>query len=90
MTLLGQDKGEALPLKQILIEIEKQHNVTFNYIEEEIVIYKIISPNPKNTIEQKIDYIQTQTKLRFKFVNDELITISNNQKLDKPVWLFGW
>ncbi|HRE79193.1 MAG TPA: TonB-dependent receptor plug domain-containing protein [Flavobacterium sp.] len=85
LTLLGQDQGEALPLKQILIEIEKQHNVTFNYIEEEIVIYKIISPNPKNTIEQKIDYIQTQTKLRFKFVNDELITISNNQKLDKPL-----
>jgi hypothetical protein len=85
LTLFGQDQGVALPLKEILVAIEKQHKVTFNYIEEEILVFKIPAPNPKNTLEQKIDYIQTQTKLRFKFVNDQSITISNNQKLDKPL-----
>ncbi|MEZ4838837.1 TonB-dependent receptor plug domain-containing protein [Flavobacterium sp.] len=85
LNLFGQDPSEALPLKEILTDIAKQHNVTFNYIEEELLVFKILAPDSKNTLEQKIDYIQTQTKLRFKFVNDELITISNNQKLDKPL-----
>lgn len=84
LPLWSQNQGQALPLKEILTAIEQQHNVTFNFIEQEIIVFKILAPSPKNTLEQKIDYIQTQTKLQFKFVNDQSITISNNQKLDKP------
>lgn len=83
--LFGQELGPTMPLKEILREIEKKHQVTFNFIEEEIVVYTLPSPALKKTLEEKIDYIQSKTTLRFKFVSDRLITISNNKKLDKPL-----
>lgn len=83
--LSGQELGPTMPLKEILREIEKKHQVTFNYIEDEIVVYTLPSPALKKTLEEKIDYIQSKTTLRFKFVSDRLITISNNKKLDKPL-----
>lgn len=83
--LSGQELGPTVPLKEILREIEKKHQVTFNYIEDEIVVYTLPSPAFKKTLEEKIDYIQSKTTLRFKFVSDRLITISNNKKLDKPL-----
>ncbi|MBC8883070.1 hypothetical protein H9X57_05730 [Flavobacterium piscinae] len=53
LPLWSQDQGQALPLKEILIAIEQQHNVTFNYIEQEIIVFNIPAPNPSTTIEQK-------------------------------------
>ncbi len=85
MTVSAQDQIVSLPLKEILQQIEIQHSVKFNYIEDEIVVHKIIPPPLNTTIEVKIDDIQSKTKLHFKFVTESIITISNNHKLDKPL-----
>jgi len=85
LTAYAQDQTVSLPLKEVLNQIEIQHAVKFNYIDEEIVVHKIIPPLSRTTLEVKIDYIQTKTKLQFKFVTETLITISNNHKLDKPL-----
>lgn len=85
LTLFGQDNGEAIPLKAVLIGIEKQHQVTFNFIDEEIAVYKIIPPTNELSLDEKIAYLKTQTKLQFKFVSANIIVISNNKKLDKPL-----
>ncbi len=74
-----------MPLKEILQEMEQQHQLKFNFIEEEITIYTVKWPIAKKTLEEKLDYLQSQTNLRFKFISDQLIAISNNKKLDKPL-----
>lgn len=85
LSSFAQDQSITLPLKEVLNQIEIQHSVKFNYIEEEIVVHQIVPPAANTTIEVKIDYIQSKTKLHFKFVTESLITISNNRKLDKPL-----
>lgn len=85
LTVFSQDIGKTIPLKEILVSIEKQHQVTFNFIEDEIAVFKIIPPQKEITFEEKITYLQSQTKLQFKIVSNNLVVISNNQKLDKPL-----
>ncbi len=81
----AQSEDKAILLKSVLEKIEKQHQVTFNFIEEEIMLFKIIPPPSSQTIEQKLDYITRKTKLEFKFVSDQYISVVNNKKLDKPL-----
>ena len=81
----AQSEDKAILLKSVLEKIGKQHQVTFNFIEEEIMLFKIIPPPSNQTIEQKLDYITRKTKLEFKFVSEQYISVVNNKKLDKPL-----
>lgn len=84
----AQDKDKAILLKTVFETISKQHKVTFNYIEEEIAIFKIIPPQNTLSLEQKIAYISVNTKLEFKYVSANYISVYNNKKLDKPMCAF--
>ncbi len=81
----AQDKDKAVLLKSVFEKISKQHNVTFNYIEEEIAIFTITPPDLKLSLQQKLNYITKSTKLQFKFISDNYISIVNNKNLDKPI-----
>ena len=81
----AQNEKAAIPLKQLLDEIAQQHQVNFNYIEDEIVIFKIVPPAKKLTLEAKINYIKKETKLLFALINKKYFTISNDQQVDKPL-----
>ncbi len=81
----AQIEKEAIPLKDILAQISAQHNVKFNFIEDEVVIFTLIPP-PKNlTLEAKIEYIKVRTKLKFSFIDGKYFTIFNDHKVDKPM-----
>jgi hypothetical protein len=77
--------GKKLPLKTILADIAALHHVTFNYIEDEIVIYKIIPPETSLSLEAKLDHIVTRTYVRFKGIGNDSYTVVNDKKLDKPL-----
>lgn len=81
----SQNNDGSMLLKDILKKIESRHQITFNYIEEEIAIFKIIPPQENLTLRQKLDYISEQTQLEFRFVAANYISIINNKKLDKPL-----
>lgn len=81
----SQNSDGTVLLKTIFKKIETQHKVTFNYIEEEIAIFKIVPPVEKLTLDEKLRYITKQTQLEFKFVSDKYISIVNNKNLDKPM-----
>ncbi|MBN8642302.1 MAG: carboxypeptidase-like regulatory domain-containing protein [Flavobacteriales bacterium] len=72
-------------MKLVLENIEKKHNVSINYIEEEIAIFKIVPPEEKLSLDQKLNYISKKTKLEFKFVSDTYISVINDKNLDKPL-----
>ena len=81
----AQNDKNAIPLKNILNLITSQHDVRFNYIEDEIVVYAIVSPNKKWPLEQKIKYLEKQTNLQFKLISQKYYSIYNDEKLDKPL-----
>lgn len=81
----SQSEDKAILLKLVLENIEKKHNVSINYIEEEIAIFKIVPPEEKLSLDQKLNYISKKTKLEFKFVSDTYISVINDKNLDKPL-----
>jgi len=83
--MMAQGEKKAIPLKNILTQITKQHDVKFSYIEDEIVVYAVVPPDATWSLEQKIDYLKKETKLGFKSVGQKYYTIFNDQKLDKPL-----
>ena len=78
----AQDK--AILLKTILDNLAIQHKVNFNYIEEEIIIFKLVPPDSKLSLKKKLAYISGKTKIEFNFISSNFISVLNNKKLDKP------
>ena len=81
----AQQEKELIPLKQIIEEISYRHSVKFNYIDEELIIYKIIPPEINLTLSAKIVYLESKTGLKITKINDNYYSISNDKKLDKPI-----
>ena len=88
MSSFSQNKEELVLLKNILLSIEKQHKVTFSFIEEEIAIFKVISPQKTLTLVEKLSYLSDRTKLEFKIISATYISVINNKNLDKPLCAF--
>jgi hypothetical protein len=85
LPLRAQNKDKAIVLKNIFENISKNHNVNFNFIEEEIAIFKLIPPANSFTLQEKLNYISEKTQLKFEFISEKYISVINNQKLDKPL-----
>ena len=81
----AQEGKKNISLKNILYQISQQHQVQFNYIDEEIEVYSIVAPKNELTLQDKIDYIKQETNLEFKIIDKKYYTIYNNfKKLSKP------
>lgn len=85
LPLHAQNRDNTVLLKTILNNISEQHHVSFNYIEEEIAIFKIQPPSNSLQLKEKLDYISAKTKLQFQFISEEYISVVNNKNLDKPL-----
>ena len=81
----SQDRSDSILLIKILEKIEQQHGVNFNYIDEEIAIFKIIPPKSALSLNEKLDYISDKTRLKFQFTSKSYIAVINNKDLDKPL-----
>jgi len=53
MTVKAQQGSTPIDLKSILEQISTTNKIKFNYIDEEIIIYKIIPPLDTAPLEQK-------------------------------------
>lgn len=85
LPLSAQDKDNTILLKTIFENISKKHQVSFNYIEEEIAVFKLVPPSNALTLQEKLNYITEKTQLKFEFISKKYISVINNQKLDKPL-----
>jgi len=81
----AQNGDSTIPLKSVLEEISSKNNIKFNYIEEELIIYKLIPPSDVLSLSEKIAYIESKTGLKIKQINKNYYSIYNNRKLDKPL-----
>lgn len=82
---LAQKEKEVISLKLLLEQISAQHDVKFNYIEDEIVIFTLVPPPKEWELQSKIEYIKTETKLKFSVIEKKYYTIFNDKKVDKPL-----
>ena len=82
LTLTAQDKSKAIPLKTILQAIEQQHQIYFNYLEDEIIVFKIEPPIKTLSLNEKINYLQKKTNLIFEKVDNKFITIASKKVTD--------
>ena len=83
LPLKAQEK--PVPLREVLGQIERIHNVRFNFIEEEIVVYRVTPPGQGLSLTEKIAYLQRETRLRFTKAGGNYYTIYNDKRMDKPL-----
>ncbi|MFD1015563.1 TonB-dependent receptor domain-containing protein [Winogradskyella rapida] len=72
----SQTQPNALPLIQILSELEKKHQVTFSYEPQTIANLSVKSLNPNYSLEEALQELRTNTPLNFKILNSRFITIA--------------
>ena len=82
LTVSAQDKNKAIALKYVLESIEKKHQVTFNYIEVDIVEIKIIPPNASLPLDEKLNDLRKKTNLIFENINNKFINISHKVEIE--------
>jgi len=78
LNLSAQDKGNTIPLKNIIIDIEQQHQVIFNYTEDNVAGLQLIPPKKSLSLEQKLQYLVKKTNLSFENLGNKFINIYKN------------
>jgi hypothetical protein len=77
--------GEKLPLKIVLKQISDSNNVKFTYLDEELAVYTLASPDAGLPLNVKLDYIRRNTKLRIEMITAGYYSVYNDQKMDKAL-----
>jgi hypothetical protein len=75
LTLFAQDKGKVMPFKKIIISIEKQHQVSFNYTGDLIDGLQLYPPKKTLSLDQKLQYLSQKTHLSFENIGNQFINI---------------
>lgn len=78
--IYAQSEKSLVPLEKVLSQIENQHNIIFNYLENDVENVSIIAPSKKLTLTKKIAYLQSKTKLVFEKISGSIYAVHNNQK----------
>lgn len=88
LNLLGQEKGKAVPFSKIIIDIEQQHHISFNYLEDNVTGLKLSPPNKSLSLEQKLRYLSQNTDLSFENIDNKFINVY--KKKDKTPIICGY
>lgn len=75
LNVFAQDKGKTMPFKKIITDIEKQHEVSFNYTEDNVAGLKLIPPKKSFSLEEKLQYLAEKTHLSFENIGNKFINI---------------
>jgi hypothetical protein len=85
LSTAAQDKKKDSTLKQMLISIERQHKVNFNYTENTIATIKIVAPPKAFSLQEKLIYLQENTNLSFENINNTFINIFNKNRIQSKI-----
>ncbi|WP_254921045.1 carboxypeptidase-like regulatory domain-containing protein [Flavobacterium sp. ov086] len=64
-----------MPFKKIINNIEQQHQVTFNYTEDNIKDLRLSPPKRSISLDQKLQYLAKNTNLSFENIGNKFINI---------------
>lgn len=76
----AQDIITKTLLKDVLIEIEKKHQVTFTYSDKDLESVYIAKPDDSLSLSETINYLESVTIFNFKILDNRFITVSYLEK----------
>ncbi|WP_289661102.1 TonB-dependent receptor [Flavobacterium panacagri] len=85
LNVFAQDKGKIISFKKIIIDIEKQHGVSFNYTEDNIADLELNPPKKSLSLEQKLEYLSKKTNLSFENIGNKFINIYKKDKVSNLI-----
>ncbi|TDD96981.1 TonB-dependent receptor [Flavobacterium cellulosilyticum] len=85
LNVSAQEKSKVVALKNILIEIEKQHIVSFNYTDDNVDGIQLTPPNKSLSLDQKLRYLEKKTTLSFENINNKFINIYSKKHLESKI-----
>ncbi|WP_343614695.1 TonB-dependent receptor [Flavobacterium sp.] len=74
-----------MSLNKIIIDIEQQHQVSFNYLEENIAGLQLMPPKRSLSLDQKLEYLTQNTNLSFENIDNKFINIHKNKELTQKI-----
>lgn len=74
---------EKLPLKQVLSQIEKQHDINFNFTEETVSGYIVTVPDSKLPLREQLMQIQNEAPLGFEMI-DGYVVVMRDSAIELP------
>ncbi|WP_163407713.1 TonB-dependent receptor [Flavobacterium ajazii] len=78
LNIFAQGKGKTTSLKNIIIDIEQEHQVNFNYTEDNVSGLQLIPPKKSFSLEQKLQYLTQKTRLSFEILGNKYINVYKN------------
>ncbi|PWB27330.1 carboxypeptidase-like regulatory domain-containing protein [Flavobacterium sp. HTF] len=88
LCLCAQDKGKAVPIRKIILDIEQLHQVSFNYLEDDIAGLQLTPPKRSLSLNQKLQYLSNITDLSFENIDSKFINVY--KKKDESRVLCGY
>ncbi|MNX51933.1 TonB-dependent Receptor Plug Domain protein [compost metagenome] len=85
LNIYAQDKGKLMPLKKIIFDIEQQHQVSFNYTEDNITGRLLSPPEKSLSLDQKLQYLANETDLSFENIGNKFINICKKDNVSEII-----
>jgi hypothetical protein len=83
---IGQNAQKHTPLTEIITEVEQKFDVKFSYAFDDVSKIFIEKPSENFNLQQTLDYLNNNTLLNFKTLNNRYITVS---MIDKNISICG-
>lgn len=78
-SVLAQEEGPVVPLKEILTSLSNQYKIQFNFIEDEVKYISVTRPPSELNLSEKLNYLSTRTALTFEIINSRYVVISSRK-----------
>ena len=85
LNVSAQDQEKTVSFKKVIINIEQQHKVNFNYTEDLILGLQLNPPKKTFSLDQKLQYLAKKTNLSFENIGNKFINIYKKDKEPKMV-----
>jgi hypothetical protein len=72
----GQNSAKKIPLTDVIVSIEKQFNLKFSYAVEDVASITIERPKTSLNLKETIEYLNSNTLLNFKAIDNRYVTVS--------------
>jgi len=76
-----QEDQELKPLKEVIASLEDTFDYKFNYLESVVEDVSVLPPNLTLSFEDTIDYLEKETKLSFQILENNFVSIRNQDEL---------
>lgn len=78
-SVMAQEEGPVIPLKEILTSLSNQYKIQFNFLEDEVKYISVTRPSSELNLSEKLKYLSNRTGLTFETINSRYVVISSRK-----------